>query len=54
MGCVTFTKATGASNVEQAQFSSEVQDTMRVLSGQYTSLCSARRAKALAHFFNKA
>ena len=40
-GCVTLTKATGVSKVDQAQFSREAQDTMRVLSGLYTPLCTA-------------
>ena len=53
-GCVTFTKATGVSKVDQAQFSREPQDTVRVLSGLYTPLCTVQRATASAHFFNKA
>ena len=32
-GCVSFTRATGVSKVDQAQFSREGQDTVRVLSG---------------------
>ena len=32
-GCVSFTRATGLSKVDQARFSREGQDTVRVLSG---------------------
>ena len=52
-GCVTFTRATGVSKVDQAQFSREAQSTVRVLSGLQTPVCTVRRATALAHFFNK-
>ena len=53
-GRVTLTKATGVSKVDQAQFSREPQDTVRVLSGLYTPFGTVRKATAPAYFFSKA